>query len=84
MKWRAQQPIHILELRCRRLRQPLLLPQSDAYYGCFSWLDVPAQMASLTDADPVLPDDMFATKQAALQHALSALKAEPVLKRTLL
>ena len=79
MNWRPQQPMNILELRCHRLRQPLLLPKSDAYYGCFSWLHLPAQPPpSEVAADPALPDDVFEAKQAGLRHALAAIDAKAV------
>ncbi|EFJ49681.1 hypothetical protein VOLCADRAFT_89645 [Volvox carteri f. nagariensis] len=37
LKWRANQPITVMELRCWRLAQPLELPVTESLFGCFSW-----------------------------------------------
>ena len=42
LRWRQRQPITVLELRCRRLRAPLTLPNSADLWGCFSWVSLPA------------------------------------------
>jgi hypothetical protein len=42
LKWRAQQPITLLEVRCYNLPQQLELPTAEDLWGCFSWLDLPA------------------------------------------
>ena len=73
--------MNILELRCQRLRQPLLLPQSDSYYGCFSWVELPADLVSqgLGGAEPVIPEPAFKDRQEGLRAALKLIEAQPVL-----
>jgi len=42
LKWRKQQPITLLEVRCYNLPQQLDLPSAEDLWGCFSWLEMPA------------------------------------------
>ena len=80
MKWRRQQPITVLELRCRRLDQPLSLLQDSSYYGCFSWVDIHAQCNGAHDGRgrDVISDSDFIDKQRGLRAALQVVDATPV------
>ena len=83
LKWRAAQPLTLLELRARRLRPPLALPARDDFWGCFSWVDVGASAAAdaaerWRHGTPAVPGEEFAEKQAALRRALRGLEAEPL------
>jgi hypothetical protein len=81
LNWRAKSPVNILELRCQRLRQPLLLPQAEFFYGCFSWVDLPGDLVAqaLGAADPVMPEPDFKDRQEGLRAALEHIEAQPVL-----
>ena len=83
LKWRAAQPLTLLELRARRLRPPLALPARDSFWGCFSWVDVGAAAAAEAaerwrHGTPAIPVEEFAEKQAALRRALRVMAAEPL------
>jgi hypothetical protein len=41
LKWRAKQPLTVLELRVWRLEQPFVLPVTEDLFGCFSWRESP-------------------------------------------
>ena len=69
MRWRKQQPITILELRCERLAEPLLLPQSDHFYGCFSWVDV-GEVSEHLPAEAALPAAEYERRQLGVRNAL--------------
>ena len=79
MKWRKQQPITVLELRCRELDQPLTLLQDSSFYGCFSWVDIHAQCKGAHgQGQYVISDSDFGEKQRGLRAALQTLDATPV------
>lgn len=69
MRWRKQQPITILELRCERLAKPLIQPQSDHFYGCFSWVDV-GEVSEHLPAETALPAAEYERRQVGLRNAL--------------
>ena len=79
MKWRRQQPITVLELRCKKLREPLVLPQNSGYYGCFSWVDFHSQCQNMhAEGEYVIAEEEFKERQARLRAALQAIEATPV------
>ena len=79
IKWRKQQPITVLELRCRRLDQPLTLLQDSSFYGCFSWVDIHAQCKGANgQGRDVISDSNFREKQQGLRAALQTVDATPV------
>jgi len=81
LKWRPHQPLTLLELRARRREPGLALPARDEFLGCFSWVDV-GKAAAVEARDrwargaPALPDDVFASRQAALRGALAGMDAQ--------
>jgi hypothetical protein len=86
LKWRAKEPLTLLELRCYRLQRPLLLPvkQREGYFGCFSWVqledaDVLPPGDSSWEVEAALSDGDFAAKQAVLRAGLQRLQAEELL-----
>lgn len=79
MKWRKQQPITVLELKCMRLDTPLVLLQDDALYGCFSWVDLHRQVQGFqAEGQYVLGEDEYREKQAGVRAALQKIDATPV------
>ncbi|KAG2500733.1 hypothetical protein HYH03_001497 [Edaphochlamys debaryana] len=77
LKWRAKQPITVLELRTWRLARPLALPVAEEMFGCFSWVDVSGLVeVDMAGAVPVLEAGAFAARQQRLRQALAAVGAE--------
>ena len=71
--WRKSQPVTILELKCSRLKKTLHLPQNEAYWGCFSFVDLDGSEMpgeGWQELVPVLSDEDFLKKQAALRTVL--------------
>ena len=72
LNWKKRDPLWVLAMRVHRLREPLVVPWSDGYGGCTSWVELaglPADPAAL-DAEPVLSDVAF---EARLKGAADAL-----------
>ena len=79
MKWRRQQRITVLELRCRKLNSPLVLPQDSSFYGCFSWVDLHSHCQGVhADGQPVIREKDFQERQAGLRAALESIEATPM------
>jgi hypothetical protein len=83
LKWRSKDPLTLLELRAYRLAEPLLLPvgqEPERYFGCFSWLELPAKVVAAGPPcwtlQPALSDAEFAERQAVLREALRQLDAQ--------
>lgn len=90
LKWRAKEPLTLLELRCYTLQQPLMIPveQRESYFGCFSWVELdPADVlgeAAAAGGDSrgewvlhaALNDAEFAQKQGVLRQQLQLLQTE--------
>lgn len=81
LRWRAQQPITVLELRAAPLRAPLQLAPQEDFFGCFSWVDLSSAAAAETGAaeaaaavgPPALGDAAFAEQQAEARRRLAQL-----------
>jgi hypothetical protein len=70
--WRAQQPLTIVELRCSRLRAPLVLPNTDALWGCFSFAELEGVTTNdVGSAEAILSDPVFSERQTALRDRLA-------------
>jgi hypothetical protein len=69
LKWKPRQPLSVLLLRTYRLLEPVVIPYSDAYKGCKSWIDL-VEPISLEGIVPVLDDDTFAQKEREILSIL--------------
>lgn len=69
LHWKKKQPLHILFVRMYRLQQPVQIPIETAYQGCKSWHDLLVEIPR-HDFVPVLSDDEFAQKKAAILEIL--------------
>jgi hypothetical protein len=82
LKWRASQPLTILELRTWRLAAPAAVLLREEHFGCFSWVDFAPELAScpglLEGAVPALSDDEFANRQGLLREQLRQLDVQPL------
>lgn len=75
LRWRAKQPITVLELRVAQLLEPLVIPSQDRYWGCFSWTDVHEGVGKegMRTAKLVLEDSDFQERQQKIRAALGLL-----------
>lgn len=68
LNWKARDPLWVLVLRAYRLREPIVIPDREAYHGCTSWLtlaDLPDDPFTLP-SEPALTDTAFAGRLANL------------------
>ncbi|GGA52497.1 DUF1802 family protein [Paenibacillus physcomitrellae] len=71
LRWKSEDPLHVLLLRVYRLNRPLHVPALPEYGGCKSWIDI--QELPRPDKDnltPVIPLTEFAEKARVLRRAL--------------
>ena len=68
--WGEDQGVHALAVRVFRLPEPQVLPNLPSYGGCRSWIDLQTPI-SLSEIQPVLPDQPFNAKLEALYKALA-------------
>jgi len=66
LRWKPDQPLHVLLLRVYRLRQPRTLDFIPAYGGCKSWIEL-AEAIVIADSTPVLSDQAYAERVAAVR-----------------
>ncbi len=68
LKWKHSQPLYMLLLRVYQLASAKLIPYSDAYGGCKSWIHL-HQSFALSGSRPVLSDRAYAqTVEQIIQH----------------
>ena len=70
----------MLELRCRRLDTPLVLPQDSSFYGCFSWVDLHSHCQGVNAGGQhvIGEEEEFRERQAGLRTALKTIEATPL------
>ena len=80
LRFRANQKITVLELRCKRIASPVMLPNVPEIWGCFSWASLPPGYEisdSMWDsATPVIDDEMWADRQRRLRSAIEDVAVE--------
>ena len=66
----------MLELRCSALQQPLIVPNKDSYWGCFSWVELEQGLGkeATQSAQKVISEDEFGERQRGVRAALQTLK----------
>jgi hypothetical protein len=67
--WGRDKSLYVMVVRIRRLPRRIELPMLPAYGGCRSWIDT-AEEISVESAEPVLSDDEFSSRLAAVKSAL--------------
>lgn len=70
LKWKKQQPLHVLVLRVYKLPKPVTIPIHESYQGCKSWHEL-LEDIDITGAKPVLSDDRFAAKVQQIRSLLA-------------
>jgi hypothetical protein len=83
LTWKRREPLHVLALRAYRLAEPIVVPWTDAYSGCTSWVDLdglPDDPASLP-SEPALSDGAFEARLGFAANDLPAGFEEPVSQR---
>jgi hypothetical protein len=75
LKWRADKPLTLLEVRAYALTPPLQLPATEDLFGCFSWVPVPAtalgRVGSSSDSEGEVGAVALAKALAGARPALS-------------
>lgn len=71
LKWKKTKPLHVLLLRVYVLEQPAVIPNSEQYGGCKSWIRL-EEAITTADARPALDDAAFEAQLQAVRNALSA------------
>lgn len=69
LRWKRNDPLHVLLLRVYRLHEPINLPIEPSYGGCKSWISLPKQSLKF-EADPVIDTTEFANKARAIRRSL--------------
>ncbi|MEW9667891.1 DUF1802 family protein [Ammoniphilus sp. 3BR4] len=70
LKWKKQQPLHVLLLRVYKLPKPVVVPIHESYQGCKSWHEL-LQDIDADSAKPVLSDEKFAEKVLQIRSLLA-------------
>lgn len=70
LRWRPTKPLVVLLLRAEALIEPFVLPPSDAYGGCRSWVDL-AEEPPAGELLPSLTDEAFELFAGAVRDALA-------------
>jgi hypothetical protein len=74
LQWKKRDPLWVLVLRVYRLDEAAVVPWSDGYGGCTSWVDLdglPADPAA-RPAQPALSDVAFEAKRKGVRESLPA------------
>ncbi len=69
LQWKPSHPLQVLLLRVYNLHEPQMIPFSEAYSGCKSWIEL-GQAIALENSAPVLSDLTYANQVAAIQSLL--------------
>lgn len=67
LKWKPSQPLYILLLRVYQFASARLIPYSETYGGCKSWIDL-HQSFEVSDSRPVLDDRTYAQTVEQIIH----------------
>ena len=76
-KWRPKKPLTVLVLRTYLLPEPVVLPYSEAYGGCKSWIEL-EEPVSVEGARPALGDGEFERFVSPALKVLRGLEPAPV------
>jgi hypothetical protein len=76
-RWRPKKPLTVLVLRTYLLSEPVELPNSEAYAGCKSWIELD-EPVSISGAHPVLSDEDFERVVSPVLGALREVEPAPV------
>ncbi|WP_025678213.1 DUF1802 family protein [Paenibacillus massiliensis] len=71
LKWKRQQPLHVLLLQVFKLEQPVELPILPEYTGCRSWLSMDTRLVT-SEMTPVLDAREFEQRVEEIKQALNA------------
>jgi hypothetical protein len=70
-EYRGRPYLHVLIVRAHVLAEPRIIPNTDAYEGCVSWVRLDASV-SPDDARPIVEDAPFATLRADVLDRLGS------------
>ncbi|WP_248931136.1 DUF1802 family protein [Paenibacillus hamazuiensis] len=69
LKWKRNNPLHVMVLRVYSLEQPATLSIEESYNGCKSWIQLNADLGGIKRS-PVLSDAEFSEALARIKQAL--------------
>ena len=69
LKWKPRQPIVVLLLRVYRLPEFKVIPYSDNYGGCKSWIEL-AETIPTEELIPVIEDDRYAGQVKEIEQII--------------
>lgn len=70
LKWKRTKPLHVMLLRVYLLDEPVRVPILPEYYGCKSWIGLPAGLLNTAARTPVLSTEEFTMRLAEVKTAL--------------
>lgn len=70
LKWKKQNPLHVLLLRVYRLEEPVSVPVRSDYLGCKSWVELADPLPDAKKT-PVLSDEEFARQCQTVKSLLA-------------
>jgi hypothetical protein len=76
-RWRPKKPLTVLVLRVYLLPEPVVLPYSEAYGGCKSWIEL-EEPVSTAGARPALSDEGFERLVSPALEVLGRHETAPV------
>lgn len=75
LRWKRRDPLTVLALRVHVLDEPIVVPWSDDYGGCTSWVDLAELPDPVTQAArPALSDEAFDARLAGVREVLPSLR----------
>ena len=70
LKWKPQQPLYVMALRVYALAEPAIIPWSESYRGCRSWVELDEALA-VEKALPAIADTDYKAEVSKIAALLS-------------
>ncbi|MGB3766832.1 MAG: DUF1802 family protein [Phormidesmis sp.] len=70
LKWKPQQPLYVMALRVYRLPEPVIIPWTESYKGCRSWVDLDEALV-IERALPAIAEMEYKAEVAKIEALLS-------------
>jgi hypothetical protein len=69
LKWKPNQPLHVLLLKVYQLTEPTMIPYQAAYGGCRSWLELDREISLV--GNTVLSEERYCDRVTKIQEILA-------------
>ncbi|PZO18283.1 MAG: hypothetical protein DCF25_09980 [Leptolyngbya foveolarum] len=70
LKWKPQQPLYVMALRVYLLAEPMIIPWTESYRGCRSWVDLDEALV-VEKALPAIAETDYKAEVAKIEALLS-------------